>query len=73
MGAKRGAWSELPPEEIVAELEANHMWVNAFSCIHPTDELKIAIGDWVLSELAQSQIGCSLGISPTVLLRVNKS
>ena len=70
---KRTPWTDLSHEQLVEELEGNHMWINAFSAINPTDELKIAIGDWVLDILKTTEIGCSLGSSPTAILRVNKS
>lgn len=71
--ADRTPWSDLTRKQLIEQLENNHMWINAFSAIHPTDELKIAIGDWVLNELNHTKIGCSLGVGPTVILRVNKS
>lgn len=33
------------------QLNSNHMWINALSCINPTDELAMAIGHWVLEKL----------------------
>lgn len=63
--------------------EKNHMWLNAFSCIHPTDEMKIQIGEWVLSRLKdpESCIQANHDDSdalrdlkqPEVILRFNKS
>jgi hypothetical protein len=73
MTPTRTPWSDLSHEELIEKLENNHMWINAFSAISPTDELKIAIGEWVLDELKYSKIGDSLGLSPTAILRVNKS
>lgn len=35
--------------------EGNHMWINAFACIRPSDELKRQIGAWVLEKLAQTE------------------
>jgi hypothetical protein len=71
--AERTAWTDLTRKQLVEQLEGNHMWLNAFSCIRPTDELKIAIGEWVLDMLNDTDVGCSLGISPTAIFRVNKS
>jgi hypothetical protein len=31
--------------------KSNHMWISAFACINPTDELKTQIGAWVLKLL----------------------
>lgn len=30
---------------------SNHLWVNAFQLIHPTDELKQQIGEYIISLL----------------------
>lgn len=36
---------------ILQSVESNHFWMNAFSLIRPTDETKIAIGNWVIEQL----------------------
>lgn len=38
-------------EDVMEQLDSNHMWVNAFACINPTDELAMQIGHWVLEKL----------------------
>jgi hypothetical protein len=40
-------------EDILAQLRKNHMWINAFATIRPTDEVKLAIGEHVLKCLAE--------------------
>ena len=67
-------------KDVLSGAESNHIWLNAFSCIRPTDEFLIAVGRQVLSYLDspesmhQSQSGYLLGLpSPEVVIRVNKS
>jgi hypothetical protein len=70
----RTAYTDLTEAELRERVAEEHMWLNAFACIHPSDDLKKEIGQWVLDKLAEEQeLGCSLGISPTVILRFNKS
>lgn len=38
-------------EDVMEQLSSNHMWVNAFACINPNDELAKQIGYWVLEKL----------------------
>lgn len=38
--------------DVLQSAEDNHMWINAFACINPSDDLKRQIGEWVLSKLA---------------------
>lgn len=40
---------------ILHSVEKNHMWINAFSLIRPTEETKIAIGEWVIDQLKDSE------------------
>ena len=44
--------------------QGSHMWLNAFSCVHPTDETYQEVGRWVSSLLASDD---------TALARINKS
>lgn len=41
--------------EIAGMASTNHMWLNAMSCIRPTDELKMQIGEQVLHWLSQNE------------------
>ncbi len=45
--------SDAQCREIAASATANHMWLNAMSCIRPTDELKMQIGEQVLHWLSE--------------------
>lgn len=38
-------------EKVLTMSEGNHMWISAFRCIRPSDELKLEIGTWVLKLL----------------------
>lgn len=39
--------------DVLKSARANHMWLNAVSCINPTDKLKVEIGEWVLTMLSR--------------------
>ena len=41
--------------DVMRSVKANHMWLNAFACIRPSDELKMQIGEWVLAQLASKE------------------
>lgn len=68
--------------EIAGMAETNHIWLNAFTCINPTDELKMQIGTLVLDWLnqkdnlmpARADHDCKLAaLTPKLYLSVNKS
>lgn len=44
--------------DVLSSARDNHMWLNAFSCVRPTEETKIAIGEWVLRLLNDQE--CTL-------------
>jgi arginyl-tRNA synthetase len=35
--------------------QSNHIWLNAFSCIRPTDEFKLQLADSILRMLQQEE------------------
>ena len=41
--------------DILRSLDENHMWINAFSCLNPSDDMKRQIGEWVLDKLASKE------------------
>lgn len=67
--------------------QSNHMWLNALACIHPTQDLKIQIGEWVLKllndkenllsssgiESANKTIREVAELTPILYLSINKS
>lgn len=69
------------------QADSNHLWLNAFECIRPTDELKMKIGEWVLRKLnnkenlipsdaitSDSEVSRELAeLTPMLYLRINKS
>lgn len=68
--------------EIADAALANHMWLNAFVCFKPTDELKMQIGEQVLSWLDQKENlipNCAdhesplAKLTPVLYLSINKS
>lgn len=72
---------------ILKQSEQNHIWLNAFACIRPTDDFLIELGRKVLDMLNEKdRLIPSSGItsdieamreisklSPQLILRVNKS
>lgn len=61
-------------EELVAIAKANHIWLNAFSTIRPSDDFLIGIGRSVLSQLNQSKmVDDFVGLSAVTYIRVNAS
>lgn len=69
--------------DVLKSAQQNHMWINAFSCVRPTDELKMQIGAWVLSQLADPEACIQADFDdcpslkdlrmPELILRFNKS
>lgn len=68
--------------EIADAACANTMWLNAFSCIRPTDEIKMQIGEQVLRWLderdnlipARADHESKLAqLTPVLYLSINKS
>jgi hypothetical protein len=79
--AARAQWERGYRRNVLAAAERNHIWVNAFSCIHPSDELCVQIGREVLRMLGEresthvSRCGHMLDLPSQreLVLRVNKS
>lgn len=42
-------------EKIIENVQANHMWVNAFAVINPNDELAKRIGYWIINNLRNKE------------------
>lgn len=65
--------------------EENHIWINAFSCINPSDEFLANLGRMVLEKLNNKEnlipAKCITSpamkklaeLSPQLILRINKS
>jgi len=60
-------------DELFNLAEANHIWLNGFACINPTDEFLKDIGKMVIDKLNASEMRDFLGISKEIILTVNKS
>jgi len=83
MGTEKVAdLSDAQCREIAGMASTNHIWLNAFTCIKPTDELKMQIGTLVLDWLNQkdnlipsrADHECSLAkLTPVLYMSVNKS
>ena len=64
---------DFKPEELVEEAKGNHLWLNAFKCIQPTEEFKAQIGGIILEKLNETDMRDSLGISRMIIMTINKS
>ena len=57
----------------------NHIWLNAFSCINPTDKFKQEVGEMILNKLDHTDLRAtklSSGKEPVgnlIYVRINKS
>lgn len=66
--------SDFSDQEKVACADGNHIWLNAFSCIRPTDEFLIGIGRRVVHIVTTSKMADPfVGVSPVAYIRVNAS
>ena len=66
--------------DVLRSADGNHIWLNAFSCIRPTDEFKIGLANQILDMLADrectipSSYAESFGLDQRCLVvRINKS
>lgn len=68
--------SQLSPDQKLQMADDNHIWLNAFSCVSPTDEFLRELGSIVMRKLNDSPVsGDLLGvrIGKVVYIRLNKS
>jgi hypothetical protein len=65
---------EYTPEQLLELARDNHIWLNAFSLIQPTDDFLREIGRSVVTKLHASPIRDDLiGLSKVVYIRINAS
>ena len=38
-------------EDVIQKVQENHIWINAFDCIRPSDELCLRLGRTIISKL----------------------
>lgn len=43
--------SERYEQDVIKSAEQNHIWLNAFQCLNPSDEFKIKLADAILGML----------------------
>lgn len=55
------AFDDLTNDEKVELANDNHLWLNAFHCIRPSDDFLIEVGRSVLSKLKSADTCGSLG------------
>ena len=60
-------------DEVLDEADSNHIWLNAFSCIHPTPAFAQDLGMSILHKLSETKMRDFLGISNEIILTINKS
>lgn len=69
---KRKGWAR----DVVKAARGNHIWVNAFSCVRPTEQFCADLGRTVLRMLDTNTIESEwqlVGNERELVLRVNKS
>ena len=66
-------FEDVPPEIVARVARDHHVWLNAFSCINPSDEFLTEVGRIVLDRLSVAKFTDSLGISPMAVFSINKS
>ena len=64
--------------DAVRAARANHMWLNAFQCVRPTDEFCAEVGRAVLQMLADRESTIEseyqlIGTERSLVMRFNKS
>lgn len=61
--------------QVAKKARGNHIWLNAFSCINPTDEFKIQLADMVLGMLddKNNTLRTTLDTTDMLYLSINKS
>jgi hypothetical protein len=60
--------------EKVALADANHIWLNAFCCIRPSDEFLLSVGRTVVAKLMESKMADDfVGLSRVTYIRINCS
>ena len=42
-------------KDVLGMAESNHIWLNAFSCIRPSDKFKLDLADSILAMLRQDE------------------
>jgi len=74
MGKKeKKSIEDYKPEVLLEKARANHIYLNAFSCVNPTEEFVRGIGENILDMLANTDMSDGLGCSPMIILTINKS
>ena len=59
--------------ELVKMASDNHIWLNAFSCINPRPEFLQEVGRMIVDMLNTTEMSDHMGISPMIILTINKS
>lgn len=78
---RREHWREQYERDVLRTAESNHIWLNAFSCMRPSDEFAMRVGREVLRMLDDDRCTIAsrtahvlnLPFAREVVIRVNKS
>ena len=70
---KKKPISDYTDSELVQMANDNHIWLNAFACINPTQGFLADVGRMILEKLESTDMADQWGISPKIILTVNKS
>lgn len=60
-------------DEILKMADDNHIWLNAFSCINPTEKFLQDVGKMIIDKLNHCNTLDQFGLSKKIILTINKS
>lgn len=60
-------------DELLQIADDNHIWLNGFQCINPTDAFLKEVGKMIINKLDHTNMRDFLGISHEIILTINKS
>jgi hypothetical protein len=60
-------------EELVQKARDNHIWINAFCTINPTEKFLADLGREVLQKLDETDMLDDFGLSKKAIFTINKS
>jgi len=64
---------EASKKNILEKVKENHLWLNAISCINPTDDFKKQVGEQILDMLNEKNSLLTNGINDLLYIKINKS
>lgn len=72
------AYEDLSANEVKQAADDNHIWLNAFSCINPSEEFKAEVGGMILEKLKTTDLRATKllngeAVGNLIVVKVNKS